>query len=415
MPKRSLPKPRIFISHSAHEPETHNVLNELIKCLKPDFDLLVDKERLKGGDDFREEIFTWINRAHGAVVLFSSSALASTWVRTEASILSWRRTLDKSFSLVPVLLSPVTRANVEAKEFSPMRLGTLQLIRSDDPAKICKDVGDALQRLLEAPLPDTPLEKLGRKVAFLFQKVDPAELLDAARVMNTDVSEWTDKKEYPRLLAREMLEHGLQRSVKAIRQLSFYLGDDDTQTLIELVAPVWVSISAASAIPRIATEQDKALRRLWVNGGDQFPEFTSEHFIRRACCEAPRACWPVLPVPFDSGEDDVERYKRIINESLKTRVVKVESAPDVVVKKVLEKKERDEEPVFVAFHPPGPEPEVIAALRAEFPTLTFFILTGNQTRNATLSLADVQFLEPKLREDEELEAYAEYLNAKGNS
>ena len=156
MPKPSLPKPRIFISHSAHEPEAENVRLALVKCLKRNFDVKTDKELLTAGQDFRENIFNWINQAHGAVILFSSSALTSPWVKTEASILAWRRVLDEtaSFQLVPVLLSPVTQADIEAKEFSPMRLATLQLIRSDDPVKICKDVRAGLQPLIKPVLPD---------------------------------------------------------------------------------------------------------------------------------------------------------------------------------------------------------------------------------------------------------------------
>jgi len=414
VPKHSRPKPRIFISHSAHESEAKTVLTELIKCLKPDFEVLVDKQRLVAGQDFRDEIFSWINRAHGAVILFSSSALTSDWVRTEASVLAWRRALDKgrAFTLIPVLLSPVKRADLETKEFSPMRFEALQLVRSDDPVKVCTDVRKGLEPLLQSPLPDTPLQKLGRKVATLLRKIDPAELVLAARAMKADLSDWTDEKEYPTLLAREMLEHGLEAAVKGIRELDDFLGRDDTRTLIELVAPVWVRIPAASAIPQIATRPDKALRKLWVNGGDDDPRFTAEHFVRRACCRPPDTCWPVLLVPPDSGEDEAGHYKRVIKERLRNEVLRIENANDSLVKDVLAKKDRDEEPVFVAFSPPGPDVDVIAALRTEFPTLTFFILTGNQPLGRAHPLVDVQFLEPKLQAGEEFAAYSEYVNAK---
>jgi hypothetical protein len=64
VPKRSFPKPRIFISHSAHEDDAETIRLALVKCLSRDFDAKTDKELLKGGQDFREEIFNWINRAH---------------------------------------------------------------------------------------------------------------------------------------------------------------------------------------------------------------------------------------------------------------------------------------------------------------------------------------------------------------
>ena len=412
MPKLSLPKPRIFISHSAHEPEAENVRLALVKCLNRNFDVKTDKELLTGGQDFRENIFNWINQAHGAVILFSSSALTSPWVKTEASILAWRRVLDKtaSFQLVPVLLSPVTRADIEAKEFSPMRLATLQLVRSDDPVKICKDVRAGLQPLLKPALPETPFEGLIRQVAWLLKKVTAAELLSAAYAMSINVSNWTNEEEYPTLLAKEMLEHGLPKAVKGIRELDNFLDADATETLIELIAPVWVSLAAASRIPQIASMQDTTLRKLWVNGGDdEYAEFTAGHFVRRACCRPPQTCWPVLLVPPDSGEDDAGHYKRVIKESLKIRLVRNESASEVVLREVLARKERDKEPIFIAFTPPGPDRDVIAALRDEFPTLTFFILTGYQAQ--AVPSPDMQFLQPELKAEDELAAYAEYINA----
>lgn len=410
MPRRSLPKPRIFVSHSAHEPDASNILDELIKCLKPDFEVLVDRKRLVAGQDFREEIFSWINRAHGAVVLFSSSALVSQWVRTEASVLAWRHTLGKGklFPLIPVLLSPIKRTDLDTKEFSPLRLTALQLVRSDDAKTICNKVREGLKPLLQSPPPDTPLEKLARKIAYLLRDVEPPELLNAARAMDTDFTGWNNEKDYPMLLAQEMLERRLQFSMKGIRELAGFHGDDKTETLIELVAPVWVSIPAASIIPQIATRTDKALRRIWVNAGE-YPAFTPGQFIRRACCREPQNCWPVLLVPPDGGEDEVGHYKRVIKELLRSKVLRLETAKDKELNEVLIRRDRDAEPVFVAFYPPGPTQDVLAALRAEFETLTFFILTGHQPSDAVSS---VQFLEPRLQANEESDAYFEYITAK---
>lgn len=417
MPTNSLPKPRIFISHSAHELEAETVLDALVACLKTKFDVLVDRQRLIAGQEWRDELFHWMHRVHGAVILFSSSALKSDWVRTEASVLSWRRALDrgKSFTLIPVLLSPVTPADLDAKEFSPMRLSSLQLVQSDNATTICNKALAGLQSLLNAPVPDTPLEKLGRKVAYVLRNIEAAELLNAARAMGTDLTDWSDSSEYATLLAREMLERGLPWAMRGIRELDDFLEPDETRKLVELIAPVWVSMRAASTIPQIAAREDYPLRRLWVNGGDiDEPGFTAKHFVRRACCRTPDTCWPVLHVPPHSGEDDVTHYKAVIHRLLKTHVVKVENAKDSVVKSVLTNRERDQEPIFVAFSPPGPDPQVMTALRAEFPTLTFFIMTGGQSLGAAAGpVGEIQFLEPHLRVGEEEAAFTEYITAIG--
>ena len=244
--------------------------------------------------------------------------------------------------------------------------------------------------------------------------VEYGQLLEAARVMGVDLSEWSDSRQYPMLLAGEMLSRGLPVAANALREIADFLGKDNTRTLVELIAPVWVNLHAASVIPQIATRDDASPRTLWVNGGDDYPEFTASHFIRRACCRTPNTCWPVLPVPNDSGEDEIGYYKRAIRESIRIKVVKNEEAKDSLVQRVLQNRERDKEPVFVVFYPPGPAPEVISALRTEFPTVTFFILTGNKAAGAAQRLpGGAEFLQPVLGPHEEEDAFSEYTTATG--
>ena len=408
MPKRSLPKPRIFISHSA-KGAAGAILDKLTKSLASKFEVFVDKKRLIAGQEWRDELFTWMQRAHGAVILFSSEALTSDWVRTEASVLASRQALDHAgFTLIPVLLDPVSRADLERKEFSPMRLSSLQVVRSNNPTEISKRVRAGLQRLIKSPLAEPPMEKLARNVADVLRPMDERDLLNAALAMDLDVSGWSDSSEYPLLLANEMLEQGLASASKAVRQLDDFLGPDKTARLIEMVAPMWVNRHTASVIPQIATRE--RVRKFWVNGGE-YPEFTAHHFVRRACCRTPNSAWPVLIVPPTSGEDEVAHYKRVISESLKVSVLRKEDMSDKEMKGVLINRDKAREPVFVAFFPPGPTPEVIAALGDEFETVTFFILTGATAESETFPVG-VELLEPKLQPGEENAAYYDYLTAR---
>ncbi len=414
MPKPTLPKPKIFISHSAKEAEADKVLKGLVRCLKTDFDVLVDKERLKSGDDFREEILGWIKRAHGAVILFSANALSRPWVKNEASLLSSRRTLAKGkFILIPVLLSPVTRDDLESADLSPMQLAALQFVRSDNLKQICKQVREGLKSLLQPKLPPTPFEELLIRIVPLLRGVDENVLLTAANAMGVDVSDWSDAAEYPELLATQMLDHGLSTAGKAIRELQDFISPKTEEKLIELIAPMWVNLQAASALPRIATHTNQTLRRVWLNGGDEWPDFTAGHFVRRACSRAPDSCWPVLFVPSGAAEDELGYYRLIIRESLKTRLLRKENATDAEVRLLLGEREKNQEPIFVAFYPPGPASETLAALRTEFPTLTFFILTGNEAATELANFpGEVEFLDPRLAPGEEAAAYAQYITVR---
>ncbi len=116
---------RVFISHSAKEPEADQALTELAAALnKAGHTVLLDREpgRLSPGIDWRQEIHTWMALCHAAVVLFSPHALESDWVKKEATIMSWRKSLDKNFILVPVLVPPTKRADLDAKGFGPSDL-----------------------------------------------------------------------------------------------------------------------------------------------------------------------------------------------------------------------------------------------------------------------------------------------------
>jgi len=407
-------KPRIFISHSAREPKAAEVLRRLVADLEPDFRVLVDQERLNvdedqllAGQDWRAKLFYWMSQAHGAVIIFSESARESDWVRAEASVLAWRRLMDsgKHFTLIPALLSPVTRTDLEQPRFRPMRLTDLQLVRSEDAARVCKQVRAGLEHLLKGRPPETLIEKLERKIARVLREVDAPELEGAARAVGADPDEWDAGADPRVMLAAEMLRRGLPSVSKVIIELDVFLSRDARRELINLVTPAWVDLRAASGIPEIAARVGER-RMLWLNGGRPgVEEFTGNSFVRRACARSPDLAWAVLPVPNAAGEDVVGYYKQAIRKQLQSHVVKVEEARDDDIRSVLERKERDKEPVFLLFTPPAPDAEVLGELRREFPTLTFFMLTGDCAMG---DLPEEEFLRPGLKEGEELEAYREF-------
>src|SRR5262245_18126214 len=112
-----MPNPRIFISHSAEEDHTRKLLGVLYTGLRnAGFDVLLDKQRRKPGDQWRDELNRWLWQCHGAVILFSEAAMTLQWVLKEATNLTWRRDVSRqftndSFDVLPVLLPPVKVAD----------------------------------------------------------------------------------------------------------------------------------------------------------------------------------------------------------------------------------------------------------------------------------------------------------------
>src|SRR5262245_40221241 len=97
---------RIFISHSNRDEVP---LDRLVKELKDaGHTVWYDRGGLKPGDQWREEIRRALHDAQAAVILFAENALTSSWVIAETTILTWRRAVDRSFVVIPVLLTPVT-------------------------------------------------------------------------------------------------------------------------------------------------------------------------------------------------------------------------------------------------------------------------------------------------------------------
>lgn len=407
-------KPRIFISHSAKEPEAAAVLRRLVNDLEADFKVLVDQERLGAdedqllaGQDWRAKLFYWMGQAHGAVLLLSESALASDWVRAEASVLAWRRLMEqaKQFTLIPALLAPVTRADLEQKKFSPLRLTDLQLVRSDDAARVSKQVRAGLAHLLKGRPPETLIEKLERKISRHLREVDARDLEDAARAIGADPDEWSTTADPRVMLASEMLRRGLPSVVRVILELDVLLEHDARRELIKLVTPTWVDLRAASGIPEIAAREG-ARRMLWVNGGRPgVEEFTGNSFVQRACARSPDLAWSVLLIPNVSGEDAVGFYKHAIRTQVKSLAARNELASEDDIRSFLARKERDKEPVFLLFTPPAPDAEVLEELRREFPTPTFFLLTGDC---AVSDVDGAEFLRPELQAGEEQSAYDEF-------
>jgi hypothetical protein len=122
------------------------------------------------------------------VVLISPDALseASVWVPRESSILAWRKALDPTFTLIPVLLPGVTTDHLRGdRRFRDLGLHDLQVIEHSETATTCALILEGLAHL-SAP-PRTPLEDLAEQIQVLLGGVRRDFLEEALRRSGTDV------------------------------------------------------------------------------------------------------------------------------------------------------------------------------------------------------------------------------------
>ena len=66
------------------------------------YKVLLDKARLEPADNWRAKLHGWLGSCHGAVILLSEDSIASEWVRKEATILTWRKSLRPELLVMPV-------------------------------------------------------------------------------------------------------------------------------------------------------------------------------------------------------------------------------------------------------------------------------------------------------------------------
>ena len=87
-----MPKPRVFISHSARGDDCALALLTLLdQRLRQDgFEVLLDLEGARGRRFLEYKIGTWLDRCHAAIALVTTKALASHYVKFEVSNLLHR-------------------------------------------------------------------------------------------------------------------------------------------------------------------------------------------------------------------------------------------------------------------------------------------------------------------------------------
>ena len=118
--------PRVFISHSAKEPDTRTFCDELESYLTArKFYVLFDKN-LQTGQAWRAVLDEWIWRCDAAVIVLSDAALKSSYVAYEATLLRQRwKSSTGDFKLVVVWTPRIQKENLPSN-FLPIQLTEIQ-------------------------------------------------------------------------------------------------------------------------------------------------------------------------------------------------------------------------------------------------------------------------------------------------
>lgn len=291
--KQGMPPLKLFISHSsrlddvAHrytdQDANWRLLGEVVDGLKARYGdairILVDRDGLIPGDDWNRELNLWLAECQAAVILVSRRALErSDWVAKEAAILGWRKSLDPSFTLIPVTIEGESKASDMAQGFfGALDMGRLQAVHSERNADAI--VAAVARRFthdqtLEQSRRETPLDLLRDAVAHTLTNSQSPNILDAALEALDAHHPLDDEPSQPGLPHPQQCGHRLARRL-------LRASVDDVWTCFETLRKLLCH--AAPPLPvQTARWLFGLVRALWVNPGSA------------ACLRAPRAGRPAL-------------------------------------------------------------------------------------------------------------------------
>jgi hypothetical protein len=371
-------KPLIFISHSAKDNLSQQVLLKLYRVLSKRFEVLLDRERLQPNDAWRQELHAWMALCHGAVVLLSEHAQkTSPWVKKEATVLSFRREEDENFILTPVLLPPVTHGDLADGDFAPLGLNEIQMAEGDDPTALAEQVLRQFEPLLERLGTQTALQRVEGVVASLLREVEGKDytiLLKAAEHLGRRLK-WRTDRSYSSQLARELLTAEIEDILEVIVFLTPYFEQKHkVNRILDQLIPFWVNPEAVAELPRM-NRRPRGRRVVSVNGVE-YP-FTGECYIRRACSSTYDWVSARLTEPRgfeETPEVQIKLLEEEIRRQLFAQIGFDEDAPVEQGELDANFNEMEEREPFFILVPDGIDEEILDGLRRRYESFTFFLL-----------------------------------------
>jgi hypothetical protein len=311
----SLRQPRVFISHANGDPSGEALWPALRdRLVAAGFSVLVDREVLKPGALWREEIYGWIGLCDAAVILISRLSLENPdkhWVARETSCLIYRRYIDPSLTIIPVLLDGVTFADLDATErFRDLQLAETMCVIGGDPDTVAAGL-----RTLQ-PSGDTLFSKLANHIRGELAEFHPAKIEAVLDECDVDLGMWSPRADPYRQLALSLLTMDVGKLPRILGRLVILdtVRRQNVLRIKDLLLPNWVELEAVRGLfeEGVKTSGDPTRRPLRLNAPD---ERMAELYAWRAFPDVLPE-WKLLRLTAVFGEcsDVAEAKQQLINE-----------------------------------------------------------------------------------------------------
>lgn len=422
-PANNAYKPRVFISHSAKEPETQALCKAIVSALDADFEVLWDGN-LEGSHPWRAAIDEWVWRCDAAVLVLSEAATESRYVAYEATLLRqrWKHS-GGQFLLLTAWCPEVT------EELLAERMGALQVAEIQNWAKFEAWPEDALadgsafdaetdklrrslEKLKDSYLARSESEKL------LFEMLNhqtPSDeaLADIANDYALPPMPAGAKRDRAARLARHLLsmEEALgperfQHLAGGINILKAVLNDaqQNVPAIVNLVAPFcWVPQEGAIALAATPAEPRRAAvwRRSW--------EVSERMYLYRAY--GTRSSQKLKIVEASDRTGGVDELLAHVQSCLAVAICRNPQAPKERIKGKLRELAKAGVPVYLLIPETHLTSETLAMIRGEWADVAIILHGENLTPGESeRRFPGVRFIEPPLEPEVEDDARIEYLN-----
>lgn len=323
---------RIFISHSADntdEPSTQAFLDELVdklyKCNA--LEVFVDQRNLQAGDEWCQQLYSWIGLCDAAVILLSPRAIKrenSTWVPREVNLLMWRKAMDPDFVIIPVLVSGLEREDIAGNPFvADANLSELQFAEGLSDGQKIDLIYTELSRKTEGPARETVFDPIRVFIEDSIFRFAPQATVEATLTKHYGDDPWKPFTKIQSLLAIKMVRHSIAPAVDTVisdvargSQPEYQLGARLYQALFPMRLPAEPSCSLLSLC-----QQQVGYGAVIVNCHDSW---IIRMMLRAATGQLEDdllRAWRILEIPDGWGDDDESEITRYIAAELAEAVL----------------------------------------------------------------------------------------------
>ena len=382
------------------------VLTNLTSELKDaGFIVLLDTQRPPFSEEWRRHRYLCIQQCHGAIMLFSESALKSEWIEYEAKMLNARKYLNPRLVVIPLLMPSVGQDQLAKYRFSISILDVSRQVREDSSFT---PIVEHFASFKNVP-PENPLQKLAAVIAPWLNKLDWTIIERIAQEeLHTNISNWPEDIESCKiLLAQELLKAKHPDIPNAMSELLSKLEQKHAEHIVTILSPSWIDERAVAPISKIVSRP--VVRRTMCLNSEE--PLTGHMYIRHACNGSPKPSsdWPTIEVLTTSGEDQFEALERQILESFREKLV---AKSNTYIKNLLRLprigNNSYNNPYIVLIRGDlghNLEREALTRLRTEYGNVTFFLLSSDKSIDEqTLEENNIELLRPLLDHQQEWDA-----------